>query len=179
MKRQSKQRISPDEEKAKSAGEVMATIFIEYLEEGKMIIGDYYAALLSRLYVELMKECQKSHLVRKKVPFHYNNSSASWFVITTIELSYKLFPYSFYSPSLPRPPPPYLRILSFFKHEEMACCKKIRIEREEHRWNKHLFCRVQETVLLESLRKLEHRWTKCIELKEDYIEKYIAYFHNK
>ena len=33
------------------------------------------------------------------------------------------------------------------------------------------FADLEKTYFLDGLKKLEHRWVKCIELKEDYVEK--------
>jgi len=38
------------------------------------------------------------------------------------------------------------------------------------------FADLEKTYFSDGLKKLEHRWVKCIELKGDYVEKYIATF---
>ena len=51
--------------------------------------------------------------------------------------------------------------ISFFsKHEKMA-------------WWTAYFAAFDKPYFLDGLKKLEYRWTKCIELKGDYIEKLI------
>ena len=85
-KEQSKQWISKGErapKKAKtvcSVDKVMATvfwdskgiIFIDYLEKGKTITGEYYASLLDRLREEINKK--RPALRKKKVLFHQDNA---------------------------------------------------------------------------------------------------------
>ncbi|XP_014487335.1 PREDICTED: histone-lysine N-methyltransferase SETMAR-like, partial [Dinoponera quadriceps] len=86
-KQQSKQRTlrgkrTPKKAKtAPSARKIMATlfwdsrvIFIDYLDKGRSITGQYYSDLLGRIEVELKKK--RLHLAKKKVLFHYDNAPA-------------------------------------------------------------------------------------------------------
>lgn len=88
-KEQSRQWIEKGEsapKKAKtvpSAGKVMASvfwdakgiIFIDYLQPGKTINGQYYTNLLQHLSEEIKKK--RPHLAKKKVLFHHDNAPSN------------------------------------------------------------------------------------------------------
>ncbi|XP_055384278.1 uncharacterized protein LOC129613955 [Condylostylus longicornis] len=90
-KEQSKQWTSRGEaapKKAKttlSAGKVMASVswdardisFVDYLQKGKTINGEYYANLLQRLSEEI--KVKRPHLSKKKVLFHQDNAPIQTF----------------------------------------------------------------------------------------------------
>src|SRR5436190_12976832 len=114
-KEQSKQWTAREEsapKKAKtvpSAGKVMASvfwdargiIFIDYLQKGKTINGEYYANLLQRLSDEIKKK--RPHLAKKKVLFHQDNAPVHTSVIAMAkinELNFELLPHAPYSPDL-------------------------------------------------------------------------------
>lgn len=115
-KNQSKQWVeagSPPPKKAKtvlSAVKVMATvfwdalgvIFVDYLEKGKTITGEYYASLLEQLKTKIKEK--RPHLARKKILFHYDNAPAhtSNLVAAKIhELKFELVPHALYSTDCP------------------------------------------------------------------------------
>ena len=181
MKEQSKQWTSPGEpapKKAKtvpSAGKVMATvfwdsrgiIFTDYLEKGRSITGQYYADLLGRFDAELMRK--RPHLAQKKVLFHHDNAPAHSSAIATaklVELRYELLPHPSYSPDLAP--------CDFFLFPNM----KKWLDRKRFTSNEEVidqteayFEEFDKSYFLDGLKKLEHRWTKCIELRGDYVEK--------
>lgn len=114
-KEQSKQwtfRGEPAPRKAKvvpSAGKVMATvfwdsrgvIFIDYLEKGRTITGEYYKCLLDRLAHEIGQK--RPHLSRKKVLFHHDNAPVHTARVVTEkvkELRFEMVPHPPYSPDL-------------------------------------------------------------------------------
>lgn len=114
-KEQSKQWVGPGEsapKKAKtvpSAAKVMASvfwdsqgvIFIDYLEKGKTITGQYYADLLTRLDTEL--KAKRPRLAKKKVLYHQDNAPVHTSHIAMAKLSelkYELLPHPPYSPDL-------------------------------------------------------------------------------
>src|SRR5436190_22178427 len=91
------------------AGKVMASvfwdargiIFIDYLQKGKTINGEYYANLLQRLSDEIKKK--RAHLAKKKVLFHQDNAPVHTSVIAVAkinELNFELLPHAPYSPDL-------------------------------------------------------------------------------
>ena len=47
-------------------------LFIDYLEKGRTINGDYYMALLMHLKEEIAKK--RPQMKKKKVPFHQDNA---------------------------------------------------------------------------------------------------------
>lgn len=181
MKEQSKQWTSPGEpapKKAKtvpSAGKVMATvfwdsrgiIFTDYLEKGRTITGQYYADLLDRFEAELMKK--RPHLTKKKVLFHHDNAPAHSSAIATaklVELRYELLPHPPYSPDLAP--------CDFFLFPNMKKWlggKRFTSNEEVIAATEAYFAEFDKSYFLDGLKKLEYRWTKCIELKGDYIEK--------
>ena len=181
MKEQSKQWTSPGEpapKKAKtvpSAGKVMATvfwdsrgiIFTDYLEKGRTITGQYYADLLGRFDAELMRK--RPHLVKKKVLFHHDNAPAHSSAIATaklVELRYELLPHPPYSPDLAP--------CDFFLFPNMKKWlggKRFTSNEEVIDQTEAYFEEFDKSYFLDGLKKLEHRWTKCIELRGDYVEK--------
>jgi histone-lysine N-methyltransferase SETMAR len=181
MKEQSKQWTSPGEpapKKAKtvpSAGKVMATvfwdsggiIFTDYLEKGRTITGQYYADLLGRFHPELMRK--RAHLAKKKVLFHHDNAPAHSSSIARaklVELRYELLPHPPYSPDLAP--------CDFFLFPNMKKWlggKRFTSNEEVIDQTEAYFEEFDKSYFLDGLKKLEHRWTKCIELRGDYVEK--------
>lgn len=180
-KEQSKQWISPGEcapKKAKtvpSAGKVMATvfwdergvIFVDYLEKGRTITGLYYADLLGRLDTELKEK--RPHLAKKKVLFHHDNAPAHSSHVATaklVELGYEVLPHPPYSPDLA--PCDFFLFPNFKKWlggQRFASNEEVIAATEAY------FAEFDKSYFSEGLKKLEHRWAKCIDLKGDYVEK--------
>ena len=76
-------------------------IFIDYLQEGKLINGEYCTNLLQRSCDEIKKKCP--HLAEKKVLFHQDNAPVHTSVIAMAkinEFKFKLLPHTHYSPDL-------------------------------------------------------------------------------
>ena len=181
MKEQSKQWTSPGErapKKAKtvpSAGKVMATvfwdsqgvIFIDYLQKGKTITGLYYSELLGRFDEALQKK--RPRLQRKKVLFHHDNTpphSSHIVAAKLAELRYELLPHPPYSPDLAP--------CDFFLFPNMKKWlggKRFTSNEEVIAETEAYFAEFDNEYFSEGLKKLEYRWTKCIELKGDYVEK--------
>ena len=178
-KQQSKQWIFLDEsapKKAKtvrSAGKVMATVFwdsqdviyIDYLEKGKTNTGLYYAELLGRFDAELQKK--RPHLAKKKVLFHHGNASGHTSAVATaklVELGYELLPHPPYSPDLA------LCDFFLFPNLKKSLAGQKFESNEEVAATEAYFADLQKTYFSDGLKKLEHRWVKCIELKGDYVE---------
>ena len=114
-KEQSKQwtgRGESDTKKPKtvpSAGKVIASlfwdalviIFIDYLQKGKTVNGEYYANLLQRLSNEIKKK--RPYLAKKKVLFYQSNASVHTSAIAMAkinELKFKLLSHIPYSSDL-------------------------------------------------------------------------------
>lgn len=180
-KEQSKQWVARGErgpKKAKqslSANKVMATVFwdargvihIDYLEKGKTITGEYYSKLLDRFDVDLKQK--RPHLAKKKVLFHQDNARVHTCLVTMAkihELRYELLPHPAYSPDL-APCDYYL----FPNLKKWLGGKRFESNEEVITETNAYFESLEKTYYLEGIKKLEKRWTTCIELKGDYVEK--------
>lgn len=180
-KSQSAQWVSPGEgapKKAKtipSAGKVLATIFwdskgiilIDYLEKGRTITGQYYANLLDRFDAEV--KSKRPHLAKKKILFHHDNAPAHSSAIATaklVELRYEVLPHPPYSPDL-APCDFFLfpNMKKWLGGKRFASNEEVIAETEAY------FAEFEKSYYLDGLKKLEHRWIKCIELQGDYVEK--------
>lgn len=180
-KEQSKQWTSPGErapKKAKtviSAGKVMATvfwdaqgiIFIDYLEKGRTITGQYYCALLDKFNAAL--KAKRPHLKKKKILFHHDNAPAHSCLLTTeklLQLRYELMPHPPYSPDL-APCDFFLfpNLKKWLGGKRFASNEEVIAETNAY------FEEFDKSYYLEGLKKLENRWTRCVELKGDYVEK--------
>lgn len=180
-KEQSKQWTAKDEpapKKAKavpSAGKVMATVFwdargiimIDYLEKGKTINSAYYTALLDSLD-EKIKE-QRPHLAKKKVLFHQDNAPVHTSAVSMAklhELRYELLPHAPYSPDM-APCDYHL----FPNLKKWLGGKKFSNDDEVKLAVNGYFEDLDQSTYKTGIQALEHRWTKCIALKGDYVEK--------
>lgn len=180
-KQQSKQWVKMGEsapKKAKtvpSAGKVMATVFwdsqgiilIDYLQKGKTITGAYYSSLLDRLKTELQEK--RPRLAHKKVLFHHDNAPAHTSAIVVaklLEIEFQLVSHPPYSPDL-APSDYYL----FPNLKKWLAGQRFHSNEEVIADTNGYFADMDKSYYLEGINKLEHRWTKCISLKGDYVEK--------
>ena len=158
-----------------SAGKVMASvfwnahgiIFIDYLQKGKTINGEYYANLLQRLSEEIKQK--RPHLSKKKVLFHQDNTPAhkSRIAMAKInELKFELLPHAPYSPDLA--PSDYILFPNLKKWLSGQKCSN----NEEVMSTVNGFFEEQESSYYKKgIELIEHRWEKCIDLKGDSVEK--------
>jgi len=180
-KEQSRQWVSSGErapKKAKvglSANKVMATVFwdacgvihIDYLQKGKTITGEYYSDLLDRFDIELKQK--RPNCTKKKVLFHQDNARVHTCVVAMAKfhkLGYELLPHPAYSPDLA--PSDYFL---FPNLKKWLGGKRFGSNEEVIAETNAYFEGLEKTCYLEGIKKLEKRWTKCIELKGDYVEK--------
>lgn len=158
-----------------SAGKVMATVFwdkhgvilVDYLQKGKTITGVYYAALLDQLKLKIKEK--RPHLANKKVLFHQDNAPAhkSLIVMAKLyELHYELLSHPPYSPDL-APSDFFL----FPNLKRWLCGRKFGSNSEVIDETNAYFAGFQQSYYTEGIKKLESRWTRCIELKGEYVEK--------
>lgn len=157
-----------------SAGKVLASVFwdadgiilVDYLEHGRTINADYYIALLDRLDAELKKKRKRTQ--RKNILFLHDNAPAhkAYKAMAKLEqLGYELVLHPAYSPDL-APSDYYLfpnlkRFLQgkrFYSNDE--------VERETNAY----FEGLSKSYYTTGIEMLEKRWTKCVELKGDYVE---------
>jgi len=180
-KEQSKQWVGkgePTPKKAKtilSANKIMATVFwdargiiyIDYLEKGKTITGQYYAELLQRLKHEV--QIKRPHLAKKKILFHHDNAPAHSSIIAMSkihELKFELMPHPPYSPDL-APSDYYL----FPNLKKWLGGKRFKSNEEVIEAVNQYFEELDESTFKTGITKLEHRYEKCISVDGDYVEK--------
>ena len=136
-------------------------IYIDYLEKGKMVTGLYYAELLGQFDAELQKK--QPHLAKKKVLFHHDNAPAHSSAVDTAEQ----LPHPTYSPDLAP--------CDFFLFPNLEkSLARLNFESSEDVIvvTEAYFADLEKTYFsADGLKKLEHRWVKCIELKRDYVDK--------
>lgn len=180
-KQQSKQwtaKGEPAPKKAKtvpSAGKVLASVFwdakgvlfVDYLQKGKTINGVYYATLLDELKKNI--EEKRPGLAKKKILFHQDNAPCHKSAIAMAkinELQFELLPHAPYSPDL-APSDFYL----FPNLKKFHAGKKYESDEEVIAATNAYFDELEEKAYRDGIRALEQRWTKCIELDGDYVEK--------
>lgn len=176
-KQQSKQWIFHGERArtVKSAGKVMATvfwdargiIFIDYLEKGKTITGEYYASLLDRLSEEIKEK--RRHLARKKILFHQDNARVHTCAVAMAkiaELKFELLQHPPYSPDLA--PSDYFL---FPNLKKWLGGQRFTSNEELIAQTNAYFEELPKSYFLDGLKALEKRLDKCIQLKGDYVEK--------
>ena len=180
-KQQSKQwkhADSPPPKKAKavrSAGKVMASVFwdakgillIDYLSTGQTITGQYYANLLDQLQEKIREK--RPGLAKKKVIFHQDNARPHTSVVAMAklhELGHELLPHPPYSPDLaPSDFHLFPKLKIFLGGRKFASTEELTAELESY------FAGLEESHFRDGIKALEHRWTKCISLQGDYVEK--------
>jgi histone-lysine N-methyltransferase SETMAR len=158
-----------------SAEKVMASVFwnaegilfIEYLEEGKTITGEYYSNLLTR-------PDEKSHekrpgLQKKKIIFHHDNAPVHKGVLAMgklRDLRYELLEHPPYSPDLASSDFHFFPKLKLFLTGQRFSSNQEVIAAVEG-----YFAHLTENHYRNGIMALEHRWNKCISFKGDYVEK--------
>lgn len=158
-----------------SAGKVMASVFwdtegiimVDYLEKGATITGSYYADQIRRLR-EAIKEKRRGKL-RAKVLFHQDNAPAhkAEVAMTAIrEAGFELVEHPPYSPDL-APSDFYL----FPRLKEHLRGKKFEDDSEVMAAVEAFWDSQDKDFFLKGILGLEKRWTKCIDLLGDYVEK--------
>lgn len=158
----------------RSAGKVMASIFwdahgiifIDYLEKGKTITGEYYVTLLDRLDKEIKEK--RPHLKKKKVLFHHDNAPAHSSMKAMVKLNslrYELLLHPPYSPDL-APSDYYLfpNLKRWLQGKRFHTNEEVILETEAY------FADFDNSYYSKGIRMLEDRWKKCILLQGDYVE---------
>ena len=180
-KRQSKQWIGHGEavpKKARtthSADKVMASVFwdvkgvllIDYLEHGKTVTGQYYAALLDRLKSAIQEK--RPGMAKKKVLFLHDNAPAHSSVVAQqklAELRFEILPHPAYSPDLA---PSDFHLFPNLK--SFLAGKRFRSNEEVIDAVDGYLEDLEESHFQAGIEKQEKRWAKCIELRGDYVEK--------
>lgn len=158
-----------------SAGKVMATVFWDnqgvimtsYLPKGSTITAEYYAGELRQLR-EALKTKRRGKLRRGVLLLQDNASShtAQIATATASECGFELLPHPPYSPDL-APSDFYLfpKLKEHLRGRQYTCDSDV-IEAVE------AFLTGQDTTFYQTgIEMLQKRWTKCIEVQGDYVEK--------
>ncbi len=142
-------------------------IYIDYLEQGETVTGAYYAELLSQFAAELKKK--RLHLEKKKVLFHHDNAPAHASAVAMakfVELGYELLPHPPYTPDLAP-----CDFFLFPNLKKSLAGQKFESNEEVIVPTEAYFSDFEKTYFSDGLKRLEHRWVKCMNLKGDYVEK--------
>ena len=145
-------------------------LFIDYLEKGKTIIGEYYSSLLTRLDEKI---CEKSPGLQKK-----NNLSSGQCTRPPKcfgsgegklrDLHYELLEHPPYSPDLTPSDFCVFPKLKYFLAGQRFSSNEEAIAAVEG-----YFADLTKNRIRDGIMALEHRWNKCISLKGYYVEKKI------
>jgi histone-lysine N-methyltransferase SETMAR len=159
-----------------SAGRVMALVFwggegilfIDYLENGKTITGEYYSNLLIRLDKTI--SAKRPGLQKKKIIFHQDNALAHKCVLAMgklQDLHYELLEHPPNSPDLADSD-----FCLFSKLKLFLAGQCFSLNQEMFAAVEGYFADLTKNRYRDGIMELEHRWNKCISLKGDYVEKY-------
>ena len=168
------ERPSGQVKRTKSSGKVFATVFwdmhgillIDYLPPKSTSTGEYYAGLLDRLKEVI--STQRPGLKKKKVLFHHDNASPhrSHVVMSKLdEVSFEIVQHPAYSPDLA--PCDYYLFTNLKKH----LSGKVFSTNEEvvYAVNAY-FGSMNAAFYSRGIQMLKDRWTRCVQLKGDYVE---------
>lgn len=158
-----------------SAGKVMATVFWDnqgvimtnYLQKGSTVTGEYYTTELRQLR-EALKTKRRGKLRRGVLLLQDNASSHTAHIATSVarECGFELLPHPPYSPDL-APSDFYLfpKLKEHLRGRQYTCDNDV-IEAVE------AFLADQGTTFYQTgIELLQKRWTKCIDVQGDYVEK--------
>ena len=141
---------------------------IDYLEQGCTINGAYYAAELRRLRQEIArkrtgKSTQGVLLLQDNAPAHTSQVAMT----AATECGFEVLPHPPYSSDM-TPSDFYLfpKLKSNLRGTQFGSNEGVIEAVNEYLGDQ------EKDFYLEGISKLEQRWTKCIALKGDYIEKY-------
>jgi hypothetical protein len=143
-------------------------LFIDYLEKGKTITREYYSNLLTRLYKKIREKRPGSQ--KKKIIFNQDHATAHKSVLAMgklRELHYELLEHPHYTPQDLAPSDFYL----FPKLKLFLVGQRFSLNHEAIAVVEGYFADLTKNHYRDGIMALEHRWNKCICLKEDYVEK--------
>jgi histone-lysine N-methyltransferase SETMAR len=157
-----------------STGKVMASVFwdaecilfIDYLEKGKTITGEYYSNLLTRLDEKIR---EKRTGLQKKNIFYQDNASAHKSVLAMGKLRDLHCELLEYPPSsLDLAPSDFCL---FPKLKLFLASQRFSSNQEAIAAVEGYFADLKKNPYRNGIMALEHRWNKCISHKGDYVEK--------
>ena len=158
------------------AGKIMTSVFwdaegilfIDYLEKGRTITGEYYSNHLTRLDEE--KFVRKDPVCKKKKKvLHQDNASTHISVLAMgklRDLHYELLEHPPYSPDLA--PSDFCL---FPKLKLFPAGQSFSLNQEVIAAVEGYFADLTKNRYRDGIMALEHCWNKCISLKGDYVEK--------
>jgi hypothetical protein len=120
---------------------------------------EYYAKLLNRFNNDLKK------LAKKKFLFHQDNARVQ-ICLVSMAKCHELLPYLLYSSDLA-----LNDYFLFLNLKKWLGGKRFDSNDEIISQTNNYFEDLDKSYFLERIKTLEKRWTKCIELKRDYVEK--------
>ena len=139
---------------------------IDYLEQGRMINGAYYAGKLRQLRQKFARKRRGKLtcgvlLLQDNIPAHTSQVAMT----AATEYGFEILPHPQYSPDM-APSDFYLfpKLKSHLLGTQYGSNEGVIEAVNEYLGD-------QEKAYFEGIRKLEQRWAKCIALKGDYIEK--------
>ena len=141
-------------------------VFIDYLQKGKTINGEYYAKLLRELR-QAIKSKQPGKLT-KGVLLHQDNASAhnSLVAMSAVhDCGFELIDHPPYSPDLA--PSDYFLFPNLKKH---LAGKRYETD-DVISAVEDFFEGQEENFYATGIRELQHRWKKCVDRRGDYVEK--------
>lgn len=173
-----KHTFSPPPKKAKvvsSAGKVMASVFwdakgvvfVDYLEKGQTINGEYYSNLLRQLREAIKKK--RPGKLTKGVLYHQDNAPPHKSVVamaTVRDCGFELVPHPPYSPDLA---PSDFHLFPNLKKQLAG--KHFDSDDDVISAVTDFFDDQEETFYKTGIQALQHRWQKCVDRKGDYVEK--------
>jgi len=142
-------------------------LFIDYLEKGKTITGEYYSSLLNRLDEKIRD--RRPSLQKKNIIFHQDNAPTHKSVLAMGKLTnlhYELLKHPHYSPDLAPSDFCLFPKLKLFLAGQRFSSNQEAISAVEG-----YFADLTKNHYRDGIMVLEHRCNKCISLKGDYVEK--------
>jgi len=146
---------------------MLKAFFIDYLEKGKTITGEYYSNVLTRLDEKIREK--SLGLQKKKIIFHQENAPAHKSVLAMEKLR------DLHYALLENPPYfPDLTPCGFYLFPKL----KLFLAGQCFSSNQEAIAAVEgysadltKNQYRDGIIAMEHRWNKCISLKGDYVEK--------
>jgi len=151
-----------------SAGKVMASVFwdaegilfIDYLEKGKTITGEYYSSLLTRQDDNIREK--RHSLQKKKITFHQDSAPAHKSVLAMgklRDLHYELLEHPPYSPDFaPSDFYPFSKLKPFLAGQSCSSNQEAAAAVEGY------FVDLRKNHYRDGIMALELCWNKCISL---------------
>ena len=131
------------------------------------ITGEYYSDLLTQLDQKIREERPGLH--KKKIIFHQDNAlvhKGHLAMAKLYDLKYELLEHPPYSPDLaPSDYHLFPKLKIFLGGQRFSSNEEAIAAVDEY------FSELPQSHFKDGILALEHRWTKCVELRGDYVEK--------